>query len=268
MKQQHWRAPCRWPHATWSRNGFQSPVHKEWGGIHFQVFSVRCRTSQEGTTLGVGHILLLSCVTYRHTAEPFRKNNLQKSCSYYFCFVKSHWLQVLVWGGDREENSFQARFRKIWKNTLLPCKLTRENDECQVENHQSQQQHNLSSVFLKSVFFAILVACCHFQDHCATLVSLPFRPHQSTYVCPRAAAGSLLDLQGIQPFTGALERAIRLLLVIVLQVFLGYLDLLFTTLRKLLRKKRNPIASCSAERLPSTGPPHQGATSCFHHLHP
>lgn len=38
VKPQRWRPPCRWPHAMWSGNGFQSPVHKEWGGIHFQVF--------------------------------------------------------------------------------------------------------------------------------------------------------------------------------------------------------------------------------------
>lgn len=73
---------------------------------------------------------------------------------------------------------------------------------------------------------------CHFQGHCATLVSLPFWPLQSTSVCARAAAGSVSDLQGIQPFIGGLERALLLHLVMALHLYP-----LFTALSKLLKKE-------------------------------
>lgn len=68
---------------------FQVLFTKKGVGSTFRCFS-QMQDLQEGDILGVERILLLSCVTYRHTAEPFRKNNLQKSCSYHFCFVKSH----------------------------------------------------------------------------------------------------------------------------------------------------------------------------------
>lgn len=102
---------------------------------------------------------------------------------------------------------------------------------------------------------------CHFQGHYATLVSLPFRPLQSASVCARAAAGSVSDLQGIQSFTGGLERALLIHLVMVLHLYP-----LFTILCKLLKKRI--IESCSTDRSASTEPPHQCAASCFHRTHP
>lgn len=82
---------------------------------------------------------------------------------------------------------------------------------------------------------------CHFQDDCATLVSLPFLPLQSASVCPRAAAGSVWDLQGIQTFSRGLKRALLFLLMIILQIFLRNLYSLFITCCKLLKKKKKGI---------------------------
>lgn len=99
---------------------------------------------------------------------------------------------------------FQGRFGKVWKYTLLSCKLASENDECYIENDQSQQQDDLSSVVLKSLSSAFLRASCHLEDHGATQVSLPFRTHQSAPVGPRVATRSVSDPQGVQPFPGGL----------------------------------------------------------------
>lgn len=138
-----------------------------------------------------------------HGAFGLRKK-VQKPCSHQFCLVKSHWFQMLIWRGDWEESMFQDRFRKVWKYTLLSCKLASENDECYIENNQSQQQDNLSSVVLKSLSSVSLRASCHFEDHGASQVSLPFLTHQSAPVGPGVAARSVLDPQGVQPFPGGL----------------------------------------------------------------
>lgn len=134
-----------------------------------------CRTHRKDAIFSFGLILLRSGVTYRHTTEPLHLEVLQKSCSHRFCLVKSHQFQRLFGRDICEKSWFHARFRKIWKNILMSCKLTSENDECCVENDQHQQQYNISSVFLKTVFSAFLRASCHLQDHCAILVSLPFQ---------------------------------------------------------------------------------------------
>lgn len=186
-------------------------------GDHIRILKALLKDSVVGSTLGcfgqekgfTGRMLssrgahASPDVDAHHRAFGLRKK-VQKPSSHQFCLVKSHWFQMLIWRGDWEESMFQGRFRKVWKYTLLSCKLASENDECYIENDQGQQQDDLSSVVLKSLSSAFLRASCHLEDHGATQVSLPFRTHQSAPVGPRVAARSVSDLQGVQPFPGDL----------------------------------------------------------------
>ena len=44
-------------------------------------------------------------VDAHHGAFDLSKK-VRKPCSHQFCLVKSHWFQMLIWGGDWEESMF------------------------------------------------------------------------------------------------------------------------------------------------------------------
>ena len=75
IKKQHWKAPCRRPHALWSGHNFQGPAHKQWGGIHFWMFQSSEGLHRKDGVFSVGLRLLLSSETWTHTTEPSTLEN-------------------------------------------------------------------------------------------------------------------------------------------------------------------------------------------------